>query len=245
MKILPVIDLQGGVVVRGIAGRRDEYRPIVSKLCDDPSPAAVARGLREAFGFDECYVADLDAIAGGRTATLAYIAIDDSGMRPWIDAGPDVIHIPENPTLFILPKARVVKTIVGLESLPDDVGYAESIHWSDKHVFSLDLLGGRPLTQIKAWADWSAERIADQMAQWRVATMIVLDLAGVGVGQGVPTLDLCRRLRAKYPKLQLVSGGGVRDVDDLKQLRDAGCDYALVASALHDGRITPEQLQQL
>ena len=31
MKILPVIDLKGGVVVRGVAGRRDEYRPIVSQ----------------------------------------------------------------------------------------------------------------------------------------------------------------------------------------------------------------------
>ena len=70
----------------------------------------------------------------------------------------------------------------------------------------------------------------------------VVDLAGVGVGQGVPTLDLCRRLRAAYPKLELISGGGVRGVDDLKALRDAGCDAALVASALHDGRLTRELL---
>lgn len=228
MKILPVIDLKGGVVVRGVAGRRDEYRPIISKLCDDPSPAAVARGLRAVFGFDECYVADLDAIAGGAPARRAYAEIERAGLHSWIDAGS---------ARPVWPEAT---TIVGLESLTDDEAHFESIAWTPDFVFSLDLKDGRPLTKSAAWAEWSAEQIADRVVALGVQSLIVLDLAGVGVGQGVPTLDLCRRLRQKYPQLQLVSGGGVRDVDDLKQLRDAGCDYALVASALHDGRITGE-----
>lgn len=228
MKILPVIDLKEGVVVRGVAGRREEYRPIVSRLCDDPSPAAVARGLREAFGFDECYVADLDAIGGGDPARRAYAEIEQAGLHPWIDAGSARPVWPES------------TTIVGLESLTDDEAHFESIAWTPDLVFSLDLKDGRPLTKSAAWADESPAQIADRVVALGVQAMIVLDLAGVGIGQGVPTLDLCRRLRAKYPSLKLISGGGARDVDDLKQLRDAGCDYALVASALHDGRITPK-----
>jgi uncharacterized protein related to proFAR isomerase len=30
MQVIPVIDLKDGVVVHGIAGRREEYRPLVS-----------------------------------------------------------------------------------------------------------------------------------------------------------------------------------------------------------------------
>jgi phosphoribosylformimino-5-aminoimidazole carboxamide ribotide isomerase len=36
----------------------------------------------------------------------------------------------------------------------------------------------------------------------------------------------------------VLAGGGVRDLDDLRQLAEFGCDGALVASALHDGRLT-------
>jgi phosphoribosylformimino-5-aminoimidazole carboxamide ribotide isomerase len=133
--------------------------------------------------------------------------------------------------------------IVGLESLPNcESCFIPTTARDDAWVFSLDLMHGRPLTKIPALAELDPETIADRFVGAGKSCLIVLDLAAVGVGAGVPTLDLCRRLRQKYPKLQLVSGGGVRGVDDLKQLRDAGCDYALVASALHDGRITRADL---
>ncbi len=233
MKILPVIDLKGGVVVRGIAGRRDEYRPIESKLCQGASPESVARGLYTAFGFTQCYVADLDAIAGDEPARGFYACIERAGLRLWVDAGLTIVQRPA--TRFIL----------GLESVADAATLAEVLKKfsCNDSVFSLDLRDGRPWTTSPAWEAWSPEKIADCAVSLGVQSMIVLDLAGVGVGQGVPTLDLCRCLRAKYPQLELTSGGGVRGVDDLKQLRDAGCNYALVASALHDGRITPEMLR--
>ena len=41
MRIIPVLDVLGGCVVRGVGGRRDEYRPIVSKLCNSREPPAV------------------------------------------------------------------------------------------------------------------------------------------------------------------------------------------------------------
>ena len=42
-----------------------------------------------------------------------------------------------------------------------------------------------------------------------------------------------------------LSASGVRHIDDVKRLLDIGVDYVLVASALHDGRITPEDVKQL
>jgi phosphoribosylformimino-5-aminoimidazole carboxamide ribotide isomerase len=65
----------------------------------------------------------------------------------------------------------------------------------------------------------------------------VLDLARVGMGEGVGTEPVCRSLRCIDPKLQIISGGGVRGLGDLESLAQAGCDAALVASALHDGRV--------
>jgi phosphoribosylformimino-5-aminoimidazole carboxamide ribotide isomerase len=76
-----------------------------------------------------------------------------------------------------------------------------------------------------------------------VEQMIVLYWADVGPRRGgADTRTLCRALRQGFPELRIVSGGGVRDAADVEVLFDAGCDNVLVASALHDGTLTPETL---
>ena len=87
MKILPVLDVMHGQVVRGVGGRRHEYRPLVCPLATTPEPLAVARGFREHFGLDEIYVADLDAIAGQPPAISLFRALQEGGFRLWVDAG--------------------------------------------------------------------------------------------------------------------------------------------------------------
>ena len=124
MHVLPVVDLVGGQVVRGIAGRREEYRPIVSRLCADAQPASVARALVEQFGFAQAYVADLDAIAGHEPDWKTYEAIADCGLRLWVDAGLTGI---ERARTFVQPRAErvVARVIVGLESLGPRAALAE------------------------------------------------------------------------------------------------------------------------
>src|SRR5438046_4078339 len=87
MRIIPVLDLKGGVVVRGVAGRREEYRPIVSRLVASAAPIAVARAFRDRLGLTELYLADLDAIAGASPAWTTYKEIQAIGCQVWVDAG--------------------------------------------------------------------------------------------------------------------------------------------------------------
>ena len=47
MTVLPVLDVLEGVVVRGVAGQRAEYRPLRSRLVESAVPLDVARALRE------------------------------------------------------------------------------------------------------------------------------------------------------------------------------------------------------
>ena len=64
MRILPVMDLCGGQVVHAVRGDRARYRPLTTTLMAGSDPGAIGRALRDIFGFDSIYVADLDAIAG-------------------------------------------------------------------------------------------------------------------------------------------------------------------------------------
>jgi phosphoribosylformimino-5-aminoimidazole carboxamide ribotide isomerase len=239
MRLIPVIDLKDGLVVRGIAGRREEYRPIVSQLVSEPTPQAVATAFVNQFGFGEVYVADLDAIGGKSPSVDAYQAIASAGLKLWIDAG---IGTEQAARRF----EADTTIIMGLESL-DSPAELEGVirqRGADRLIFSLDLKSGRPLTKIESWQR-SPFEIADAAVGLGVRRLIVLDLADVGVGGGISTLELIGQLRAAHPELELIAGGGVRGLADLQQMAAAGCDAALVASALHDGRITANEVRWL
>jgi len=246
MRVIPVIDLMNGHVVRGVAGRRSEYRLIQSQLVADAWPATTARVLADKFGFQTVYVADLDAIMHGQRNERAWELISESGLQLWLDAGVGSI----SDAKVVLPALKRLATdstiVVGLESLAssdfqDLVPFVGSAHL----VFSLDLRGGEPMTSIDKWKSAPPIEIARCVLKAGVQRLIVLDLVDVGVGDGPRTLPLCRQIRHEFPAIELVAGGGVRGMDDLRALADAGCDAALVASALHDGRLTKNEIDEI
>ena len=112
MRIVPVLDLKGGVVVHARRGQRAEYAPLRSPLVDGCEPVAVARALCAAVPDETLYVADLDAIAGAPAdeATLAALA---SVAEPWVDAGAD--HARARGARCA--RAGVARNVVGTESL--------------------------------------------------------------------------------------------------------------------------------
>jgi len=243
-RVLPVLDLQHGLVVRGISGRRTEYRPIQSRLCADARPATVGRAFVEQFGLSEAYVADLDAIAGAEPAWDIYAALTACGLRLIVDAGPSDTRLVQSLSQFSWEGISLLGIVAGLESLPSlpALGEWNSLLPSGKLWFSLDLQQGRPLTSRPELAQRSPRELAAAAVAQGIEHVIVLDLAQVGTDRGPATLELCRAIRAQFPNLDLISGGGTRSVADLESLAGAGCSGILVASALHDGHLQPADL---
>jgi phosphoribosylformimino-5-aminoimidazole carboxamide ribotide isomerase len=238
MRVVAVLDLKGGVVVRGQGGRREHYRPVASLLSASPEPLGVALALRERFGLNELYLADLDAIAGAAPAWAVYEQLRAAGFRLWVDAGLRNEH--QGTTLA---GAGIDTVVAGLETVPGpEVLATLTERLGQRVVFSLDLRGGLPLA---AWGAADAWAIASEAVRCGVRRLLVLDLARVGTGQGTGTEELCARLAAAWPGVELAAGGGVRGADDLRRLREAGVTVALVASALHDGRLTRADLEAL
>lgn len=250
MRILPVIDLLREKVVRGVAGKRSEYRPIVSPLVNDSRPETVAKAFQTRFGFRECYVADLDAISGQPPNVGAWRAISERGFALWLDAGTGDCQSATSiwrPLTELAPGANWHRLIVGLESLATFEEFQRIVIkvGAENIAFSLDLKSGLPLTANAELRTQPPLELAAAAIDAGVRRLIVLDLADVGTGGGTRTLDLCKDLSARHPQIELIAGGGVRHLDDLRQLAAAGCSAALVASSLHDGRLSPEDCRQL
>jgi phosphoribosylformimino-5-aminoimidazole carboxamide ribotide isomerase len=240
MQLIPVIDLARGRAVHARAGDRGRYAPVDSVLTPGRTgdPLALVQAYRDALGVRECYVADLDAIQGGelQRAGLRELAAAAAPCGLLVDAG--IRSVGGLREVMALGAAAAV---LGLESLPrlellEEVVVAAP---PGRVVFSLDLRLGRPvLSPEAATGTWPREpdELASRAVDAGVHALLLLDLGRVGTGGGVD-LELLRRLRRRFPHLRLLAGGGVAGGEDLRRLAEAGCDGALVATALHTGRI--------
>lgn len=239
MRVIGVMDLMGGIVVRGVGGRRQKYRPVVSTLTPSCQPLPIARTFRDRLGLTELYIADLDAIAGGPAAHAAYRELHEDGFELWIDAGARTAA-----DAVALAQRGAQTVVAGLETIASPSELCEAARALGKRlVFSVDLRNGCPLKPLGGAANGAA--IAEQAIALGARRVLVLDLARVGIGAGTGTEALCIRLAAEHPDIELSSGGGVRGRADLERLQAVGVHAALVASALHDGTLTRDDLTGL
>ena len=139
LRVIPVLDLKAGRAVRAIGGDRDHYRPLRTRLHADSEPLGVARAFRDVLNLRELYVADLDAIAGGRRAGRSIGPSARSGFDLWVDAG-----VRDRTALAPLLAAGVSSLVVGLETVrgPRALAGIVSELSPQRLVFSLDLRGG-------------------------------------------------------------------------------------------------------
>ncbi len=251
MQIIPVLDLAGGVAVRAQAGERTRYAPLSSDLVPEHpgDPVALLRAFHTTLGVHECYVADLDAIQGGalQRTLLRQLAEFHTGFAGalLVDAGTSR----PGGALEVL-SSGASEVVVGLETLHAfaDLAAIVEVVGPSRVVFSLDLKLGNPILhptmQDANGAGPDALSLAEQAIAAGVTTLLLLDIGRVGTGCGVD-LGLLESLRRRFRKIRLLAGGGVLTRKDLERMRDAGCDGALIASAIHTGRVTSSDLAEL
>lgn len=236
LRLVPVLDIMNGMVVRAVAGRRAEYRPLVSPLTQSSDPSEIAAAMvSKAREFGTChaiYVADLDAIVH-RRPNLDLCQRLSAKFDVWLDAGIRTVADAQG-----LRREFSGLIVLGLETLDSQVELqriAEAIG-PDRLAFSLDLRDGKALFRPGVWPSEAPGDIAGSAVAAGIRRLIVLDLARVGVGGGLGTLELVSRIAGEHPSLDLVAGGGVRHAGDLADLQAAGAAAALVSSLLHEPR---------
>jgi phosphoribosylformimino-5-aminoimidazole carboxamide ribotide isomerase len=232
VRVIGVIDLRDGQAVHARGGIRGRYSAVHIPGDGRPGDAASLAQWYAHLGVHQLYVADLDAIAGRAPQDPLVHALTAS-RTVWLDAG--ITSIDGGQRAVAL---GVRHPIVGLETLTSYRvlgGICAAL--PQAVAFSLDLRDGQPV--VAAGSDVRAEPpqvLAERAAGAGAHAIIVLDLARIGGTAGVD-VRLIERIRTQVPDVMLLAGGGIRGRDDLCRLADAGCDAALVATALLDGRI--------
>jgi len=238
MKIIPVIDVLNGIAVHGVRGERKRYQPLKSLLCKSADPIEIAAAF-ESLGFSSLYLADLDAILGKTANFNVYMQImAEASLDLMVDAGiADIAKAHE------VMDAGVSKIVVGSETLSNlgFVSQAVSAFGEDKIVVSIDQKGGKVLSASDSIALMDAVSFAQQLASLGVRQIILLDLDRVGTEHGI-NLVLLRDI-LEQTRVEVLVGGGIRSLQELEQLRTLGVSGALVATVLHNGKVTVDELK--
>ncbi len=239
MKVIPVIDILNQVAVHAVKGKRSEYKPLESNLCKSSDPIEVAKAFKT-LGFSELYMADLDAIIDCRSDFLVLKRVaDETGLSLLVDAG--ITNLDRAQRLF---ESGVSKLIIGTETLDSKKFVAQAIErfGSSRVVVSLDMKGNSVI--VKAGFEGCIEPMCllKEFQGMGISQVIVLDLTRVGSGEGVDSAFF-KKIKNELD-MDIYVGGGVRGIDDLIELKKLGVSGALIATALHTGKISMAELNK-
>lgn len=225
MQIIPVIDLKNGIVVHARQGNRNHYAPLKSEICKSSDIFDVIDAFWAIYHFPAIYIADLNAIS--RQSDNATLLADVLAAFPcipfWIDGGYPLCNDDFQQLANYCP-------VLGSESFQDG-NISEIRKFENDFILSLDYSGTGEL---------GAKTLFSEQDLWP-EHIIVMSLPRVGSNQG-PDVDRLTSYRKQYPQHKIIAAGGIRGSEDLRALEQIGIQHALVATALHNGRISPHDI---
>lgn len=228
MQIIPVIDLKNGIVVHAKLGNRDDYAPLKSDICASSDIFDVINAFSSLFGFSIIYIADLNAITrlGNNASLLDDVLTAFPHLLFWVDSGYPLCDAS-------LQKHKNFFPVLGSESFQDE-NTAEIEQFGNRFILSLD---------YSATGEMGAKTLFSKQELWP-ESIIIMSLPRVGSKLG-PDFDSLTAYRKRYPQQKIIAAGGIRDNEDLIKLAHIGIYQALVATALHNGKISPDNIARL
>ena len=224
---IPAIDIQSGKCVRLQKGDLSSTKVYFEKPVD-----AAAHWIKE--GTKRLHLVDLDGARDG-------LWINQDAVRSIVEA----IDVPcqlgggvrEESTIELLLGLGVSRLIVGTKALKEPDWFSSMVE-KFPHQLALGIDARDGMVATDGWLETSettAISLAQQFAGQPVAAIIYTDIARDGMMQGANVAGMAEMKQAT--SIPVIASGGVTTLEDVRQLRDAGLDGAIIGRSLYDGVI--------
>lgn len=236
MRIIPAIDILNGRCVRLTKG---DY---AAKTVYNEKPLEVAKAFEDA-GLSYLHLVDLDGARSShiinhkvlhQIATKTQLKIDFGG---GIKSYQDVRIAFENGASQITAGSIAVKH-------PELFLQWLSTYGNDKIMLGADAAKRKIATH--GWmqsSDWDVVDFIESFQQKGVKYVVCTDIAKDGMLQGT-SASLYKEILQKV-EVHLIASGGVTTLDDLIELKETGCEAAIIGKAIYEGRISLPELKKL
>ena len=231
MDVIPAIDLRDGKCVRLIQGQYD--RQITYK--DDP-----AEQTREfaADGAQWLHVVDLDGAKAGKPVnTESIAAIAKLGLLK-VEVGGG---LRDEASIRQLLDMGVTRVIIGTKAVSDFEWFSEMAEkFAGRVVLGLDARGAMVATH--GWLEDSGQSLLEFAARadkLPLAAIIYTDIAKDGMLTG-PNIERTQEL-VQAVDTPVVASGGVKEADDIRNLKPIGVAAVIAGRSLYEGTLTLKQ----
>lgn len=236
MRIIPAIDIIDGKCVRLTKG---DYQ---TKKIYNENPIEVAKEFED-YGIEYLHLVDLDGAKSKHIVNHKVLNSICKETNLKVDFGgglksDDDIRIAfENGANQITGGSIAVKNPALFSSWLAKYG-------NDKIILGADCKNRKIATN--GWLENSDEDVLDFISAYEAKSIkyvICTEISKDGMLQGSAN-ELYEEIINKT-KVHLIASGGVSSINDLKQLKDLGCEGAVIGKAIYEGYIELKELQQL
>jgi phosphoribosylformimino-5-aminoimidazole carboxamide ribotide isomerase len=232
-RIIPAIDLIDGKCVRLRQGNFNQVEVV------DACPVTTAKRF-ERLGFTRLHLVDLTGAKQGAPAHLGVLqeitaetnlSVDYSGGIRTIESVREVLKLG---AAYVVIGSAAVERREEVEEWIKEVG-------SERCILGFDLLEGT--VRVSGWTKESGLSFDQAFSgYWNLGIRSVMstDISKDGM-MGGPGIETYREILSCYQGINLIASGGVRDISDLKRLRDLGVGEVIVGKALYSGSLKLDQ----
>jgi phosphoribosylformimino-5-aminoimidazole carboxamide ribotide isomerase len=234
MIIIPAIDIIDGKCVRLTKGDYSQQKVY------NENPVEVAKQF-EAAGLKRLHVVDLDGAKAGKLVNLNVLEAIATATGLVIDFGGGIKNINDVNTIF---NAGAAMATIGSLAVKDPATIKEWIttFGKEKLFIGADVLNKK--IKISGWIEDGGVDVFDfinSMVHIGATNLFCTDISKDGMMQGASS-ELYQQLINAAPSIALTASGGVTTINDLQEVKKAGCTGAIIGKAIYEGTISLQQL---
>jgi phosphoribosylformimino-5-aminoimidazole carboxamide ribotide isomerase len=236
MRIIPAIDIINGKCVRLTKG---DYSTI--KVYNE-NPLEVAKVFENA-GIKYLHLVDLDGAAANHIVNYKVLENIAKNTSLKIDFGGGIKSDEDLKVAFESGASQVVVGSVAYKNKELFLKWLE-MYGDEKIVLGADAKDRKIATQ--GWLQTSNEDIIEFIAHYNkkgVKYVICTDINKDGMLQGA-SIELYQEILQKT-NVKLIASGGISSIDDLKKLKEIGCEGAIIGKAIYEGKININDLKNI
>jgi len=192
-------------------------------------------------GIKRLHLVDLDGAKAGKVINWKVLEQIASKTKLVIDFGGGIKGFDDINVVF---ESGAALATIGSLAVKDEEVFAAMIkqYGADKFFLGADVKNER--IAIGGWLELTKIYVYDFINQYKklgLTQFFCTDIAKDGMMEG-PSLELYKNILKECEGIQLTASGGVSSLDDLHQLKEAGCTAAIVGKAISEGSIAISDL---
>lgn len=234
LRIIPAIDIIEGKCVRLTKGQYD------TKKIYNENPLEVAKRFED-HGIAYLHLVDLDGAKSKQIVNYKILEQIASKTKLKIDFGGGLKSDDDLKIAFNSGASQITGGSIAVKNREIFEKWV-SIYGNEKIILGADCHNEN--IAISGWQEESELKVLPFIESFHdkgITYVICTDISKDGMLEG-PAFELYKSILMQNPKIKLIASGGISSLKDLDQLKEIGCEGAIVGKAIYEGRISLKDL---